>query len=405
MKSKIKTKIKTKQETKIIALICLILFLFNTLSSDAKIIRAPYLQSVTDKLAVIMVESTEKNPIWVLYNELGNSKLLEAKTAFYTETENSKLVNSEVNKTFVHRIILSNLKSNKMIQYKIKCNNSNLKNTTNDSTNLYCNSYTFITASKEIREFKFVVMGDNRSGPKIFNKISSGMAKQNPHFAIYLGDLAYKKDYEFWEDEFFIENNEKFISNVPFYNAVGNHEGWNQNTKAFTQSIINSNEKDSYLEENKPFYSFDWGDIHFLNLSTETTISKNSEQYKFAVDDLKKSKAKWKIVSFHIPAYSVGAHGENKNMKNFTTNVLEPAKIDMVLTGHSHYYQHNKINGISHFVFGGGGSPLYTPKSKDYTLKSEKKYHFALFEVSNDKITIKVIDKDENIIDNVVFNK
>jgi len=410
--------IKTKTKFNIIILISLILSIINISNSNAKIIRLPYLQSVTDKLAVIMVESDDTNPIWVIYNELGNSISLEAKTEFYVETENSKLDNSKAYKTFVHRIILNNLKPNTMFHYKIKCNNSTVNKTSNETTNdisdklseKICSPYTFITSSKDIGNFKFVVMGDSRSGAKIFNKIANGMAKQNPHFAIYLGDLAYKKDYEYWEDEFFIENNEKFICNVPFYNAVGNHEGWNQNTKAFTQSVIISNPKDKHSKDkhsndNKPYYSYDWGNIHFLNLSTENTISKNSEQYQFAVEDLKKSKAKWKIVSFHIPAYSVGAHGENKNMKNFTANVLEPAKIDMVLTGHSHYYQHNKINGISHFVFGGGGSPLYTPKSKEYTLKSEKKYHFALFDVTNDKITIKVIDKDENIIDTIIFKK
>lgn len=386
----------------IFSIIILINISINVSNIKAKVIRLPYLQSVTDKLAVVMVESDDDAPIKVEYNELGNPKSLEAKTEFFVETENSKLDNSRANKTFVHRIILSNLKSNTMYQYKLKCNNSDI------TENKICSPYTFITSSKDIGDFKFVVMGDSRSGAKIFNKIAKGMAKQNPHFAIYLGDLAYKKDYEYWEDEFFIENNENFISNVPFYNAVGNHEGWNQNTKAYTQSVVNSNitnSKDKFSTENKPYYSFDWGDIHFLILSTETNISKNSEQYKFAVEDLKKSKAKWKIVSFHIPAYSVGAHGENKNMKNFTANVLEPAKVDIVLTGHSHYYQHNKINGISHFVFGGGGSPLYTPKSKDYTLKSEKKYHFALFDVNNYKITIKVIDKDENVIDTIVFKK
>jgi predicted phosphodiesterase len=240
-------------------------------------------------------------------------------------------------------------------------------------------------------------MGDSRSGPKIFDKITDKMASHKPNFALYLGDLAFKKDYNYWEDEFFITNNENFIANVPFYNAVGNHEGWKQNTEAFTDAPKSAS-------NHKAYYSFDWGDIHFLMLSTEHSISAGTAQYKFAVEDLKNSKAKWKIVSFHIPAYGAGAHGENKNMIEFSKNVIDKNNVTMVLTGHSHFYQHNKVNGISHFILGGGGSPLYPPATNDYTLKSEKKYHYALFDVTVKQIKMTIIDKDGNKLDEIKFN-
>lgn len=370
-------------------LLCLILmFLVGHFNSFSKIIRLPYLQAVTHNEALILVESTDTNFITVNYYAEGHRTTSLATTSYIIETGD----NASNPKTYVHRIKLENLSPSKKYHYLINPQEEAVKGLNN-----IFDKYSFTTAKKTGESFTFTVMGDSRSGPKIFDKITSRMASHNPDFSLYLGDLAYKKDYNYWEDEFFITNNEKFITNVPFYNAVGNHEGWNQNTKAFTDA------PNSDISKHKAYYSFDWGDVHFLILSTEHKISENSEQYKFAVEDLKKSKAKFKIVAFHIPAYSVGAHGENKNMKDFTAKVLDKMNVTMVLTGHSHYYQHNKINGLSHFVLGGGGSPLYKPESKDYTIKSEKKYHYAAFDVTPEMIKMTVIDKDGNILDELKF--
>jgi predicted phosphodiesterase len=362
-------------------LVCVFLVSSNLFST---IIRMPYVQSVTHTSATIMIESTDTNNITVNYHKSGENATKTAKTSYFVATENTP-------KSYVHRIVLDNLKNSERYSYKID-NKSKIDSKITGITD----EYTFVTANKPSESFKFVVMGDSRSGPKIFDKITDKMASHKPNFALYLGDLAYKQDYKYWEDEFFIANNEKFIANVPFYNAVGNHEGWNINTEAFTDAPKSAS-------NHKAYYSFEWGDIHFLMLSTEHSISTNSAQYKFALEDLKNSKSKWNIVAFHIPAYGAGAHGENKNMIEFSKNVIDKNNVTMVLTGHSHFYQHNKVNDISHFVLGGGGSPLYPPASKDYTLKSEKKYHYALFDVNSNQIKMTVIDKDGNKLDEILF--
>lgn len=371
-----------------------LVFLVTTNFSFATVFRMPYLQAVTHTQAVIMVESSDTSAITVLYgkeaekaevNNNVNNKENKAETQYIIETENTPV-------TYVHRVVLTNLKPSSKYFYHI-----DKKTPIKKGIDGILNKYSFYTANTLGEKFDFVVMGDSRSGPKIFNQITKLMAKHQPHFALYLGDLAFKKDYIYWEDEFFIENNEKLIANVPFYNSVGSHEKWTQNTQAFTDS------PNSEISEHKAYYSFDWGDCHFLVLSTEHPVSENSKQFKFAEQDLQNSKAKFKIVTFHVPAYSVGAHGENKNMKNFTSKVFEKYGVTMVLAGHSHYYQHNKINGISHFVLGGGGSPLYTPGTKDYTLISEKKYHYAYFQANPDSLKMTVIDKDGNTIDEIEF--
>ena len=187
-------------------------------------------------------------------------------------------------------------------------------------------------------------------------------------------------------------------SSVPFFNAIGNHEGWTQNTKAFQQSPAKKKENNSY-------YSFNYGDIIFLIINTEQNVKEGSSQYKLAEKALKKSNKKWKIAAFHIPAYCAGGHGENSNMIKMTKTLFEPYEVDFVFAGHTHFYQHNLVNGIRHLVIGGGGAPLYSPKKAKYTVKSAKTYSYAIFDVQKGKIKMTVYNIYGKVIDSLTLKK
>ena len=89
-------------------------------------------------------------------------------------------------------------------------------------------------------------------------------------------------------------------------------------------------------------------------------------------------------------------------MKRITKEIFEPNDVDFVFTGHSHFYQHNIVNGIHHFVLAGAGAPLYTPKKKKYTVKMKKINHFAICNISPDKFKMTVYDLKGNIIDEII---
>jgi predicted phosphodiesterase len=277
--------------------------------------------------------------------------------------------------TYVHRILLENLKFGADYEYWI------------DSKE----KFKFRVPNEE-GEFTFANMGDNRSGTKYWRKVVANMGRENPDFMIFNGDLAYKKEYNYWIDEFFVDEAQTVFTQYPFYNSTGNHEGWNDNTQAFTQST-------SISQEARAYYSFERGDAFFLILNTEVGVGSNSQQWKFAEDQLKHTNKKWKIVVFHIPAFSSGAHGENKAMKLMTEKIFERNGVQLILTGHSHYYQHNLVNGIHHMVLGGGGSGLATPVKASYTLDQAKKYHHAIVNVNSERIKFIVKDLDMNVID------
>ena len=336
----------------------------------SKEINKPWLQGLDANQLYVLVESDNTKDIIVNYRIKDDETYqdMSSSTKFYRKTNFG-------GNTYVHRILLDNLEYGTEYEYWIDSNEK----------------FKFRVPNKE-GEFTFANMGDNRSGTKFWRKVITNMGKENPDFMIFNGDLAYKKEYNYWIDEFFVTEAQTVFTQYPFYNATGNHERWNENTQAFMQST-------SISQEARPYYSFERGDALFLILNTEVGVGSNSQQWKFAEEQLKHTDKKWKIVVFHIPAYSSGAHGENKAMKLMTEKIFEKHGVQLILTGHSHYYQHNLVNGIHHMVIGGGGSGLATPTKASYTVEQAKKYHHAIVNVNSERIKFIVKDIDMKVID------
>jgi len=358
--------------------VCLGLVSFLPLPSSAKIVMKPYLQAVTQNSIAVMVVSDSKDVVTVNFGK--DEKLGEsAKTAIIAETDNHP-------STYVHKVVLKSLLPNGTYYY----NTSQGSQTTEISH--------FRTAVTEGTPFRMAVAGDFRSNPTIHNQIANFIRKAEPYFSLYVGDLCFGIKYSFWKEDFLTEPELNLDAVVPFFNAVGNHEGWEQNTIAFTAAPESPSGRQEY-------YSFDYGDAHILVLSTQHSCKPNSEQYKFAEADLKATNKKWKIVTFHEPAYSFGSHFPNKYMKAMSENIFEKTKVDLVFTGHNHYYQHNLVNGIHHFVMGGGGAPLYTPKTSPNTLKSEKAHHYGIADVTATTFSMKVYNLKGEVIDTIELKK
>jgi 3',5'-cyclic AMP phosphodiesterase CpdA len=205
-------------------------------------------------------------------------------------------------------------------------------------------------------------------------------------------------EYNSWKKEFFRSPELDLISKVPFFNATGNHEGNGPNTVAFLQN------PDSVSKTQK-YYSFDYGDLHVLVLNTEIDMKPGSPQYEFASRDLAAASASWKIVVSHSPAYCDGGHGEDQNMMRMTKEVFEPNQVNLVLSGHNHFYQHNLVNGIHYMVIGSVGAPLYDPIKASYTLVSLKEYCWALLDVKYSRLILTVFNEKNEKLDVVDLKK
>lgn len=93
------------------------------------------------------------------------------------------------------------------------------------------------------------------------------------------------------------------------------------------------------------YYSFDFGNIHFVCLDSEgTDRSPEGAMITWLKHDLAATKQDWIISYFHHPPYTKGSHDSNTegklvDMRRNALPILEAAGADLNLTGHSHSYE------------------------------------------------------------------
>jgi predicted phosphodiesterase len=337
---------------------------------------SPYLQAVTTNSIYVMVESLLTDSVIVEYG-VSDSYGKKAATESFEVTTHY---------TFVHRIKLSNLSPN--TEYHYRALQSGQKSA----------DATFRTAPKPGAGFRFAWMADCRTGTGVHDSIAMLIDEAHPVMSLYGGDLCANSSYAAFKDQFFLPNELALIARVPFFNTPGNHEKWSQNTEAFTQAPASSSGTQDY-------YSFDYGDVHILVLNNEIADSVETSQFRFAESDLSASTRPWKVVICHKPPYCAGGHGEDRDMKTMAEKVFEPNHVDVVISGHSHFFQHNLVNGIHYMVLGSAGAPFYTPKTAPYTVKTAKEYNYGIVDVSPTSFRMMVYNERGLPLDTLALTK
>jgi len=157
------------------------------------------------------------------------------------------------------------------------------------------------------------------------------IALADPEVILIAGDLGYTSAEKWF-------NFSDYLGKERIHIALGNHE-------------LDYGEEKEYLrhygEENE-FYSFNYENVHFVALSTETDYSQDSEQFNFLENDLRSASVDpdidWIIVWFHRPMY-VGTTGGATPEVVFRSSMqplFDKYDVDLVLQGHKHSYERNK---------------------------------------------------------------
>ena len=359
--------------------LCFLLFVFGfgqLYGQSLRMIMPPYLQAATTNSIMVLVESTTADTVFVEYGSSTSYGHIATTKSFERTSEG----------TFVHNVLVSGLLPNTEYHYRMHDGGS----VSEDAS--------FRTAPDPGTPFRFAWLADFRMNVSVHDSIAELAAGYRPVMSLYGGDLCYNSSYAAFKEQFFRPNELALIARVPFYNTPGNHERWSENTRAFTESPASGSGKQEY-------FSFDYGDVHVLVLNNEVPYNEGSPQFQFAQKDLRQTARTWKIVAAHKPAYCAGGHGEDSLMKVMTTKIFEPNKVDLVLGGHSHFFQHNLVNGVHHFVLGSVGAPLYNPKYASYTIKSAKEYDFGIFDVSPTTLSMKVYNEKNAVLDSLILTK
>ncbi len=256
--------------------------------------------------------------------------------------------------------------------------------------------YSFRTAPLSADTIRFVVYGDNRSDSAAHQMVVDAIAQQDPDFVINTGDMVgHGNDIDDWYEFFAIEAD--LLHNSPIMPTIGNHD---------TPSYIYR--QFFHLPENERYYTFEYGNVVFIALNTETSDYSSQRTYlQQRLEEITQDSSKWVVVYFHRPPYSAGGHGSDYDVRAAWCDILESYGVPIVFNGHNHFYQRSvPINGVTYIVTGGGGAPLYTPGSASWVAYSASCYHYVLVTVTDTVMSIKAIRAtDGAVIDSLEFHK
>ena len=314
-----------------------------------QIVRGPYLQNLT-RSNIVVRWRTNRTTNSVVQFGLGQSLT-------WSVTNNVR--------TNDHAVVLTNLSADTKYYYAIAASETNL---------VGGSDHFFITAPSVPKSTRIWAMGDFGT----FGRYGNGaLAVRDAYYNfttnrytdlwLMLGDNAYDygTDQEYQRAVFDVYQG--ILRQTVAWSTIGNHETYGSNAVGHIAyfDIFNhprQGEAGGVPSGTPNYYSFDYGNIHFVCLDSE--LSDQTDEGPMAIwlrEDLTANTNEWLISYWHSPPYTKGSHdsdndadtsGHLKNMREVFVPILESFGVDLILGGHSHNYER------SHLLHGHYGKSL-----------------------------------------------
>lgn len=288
----------------------------------------------------------------------------------------------------------------------------------------------FATRASDVKPIHFVMVGDLANGKPEQNAVAYEISRVAPQFMVVLGDITYPEGrVSHYMDHYWSTYNQPakasaetgapLMASVPFYAVMGNHDVDTHNLVSMPDALGayhffnapsnaagegpwntplgNGPEAAAFrvaVGESYPnlgIYSFDSGPAHFLILDNSGYVNlENVKLREWIERDLRGSRAPWKFVAMHAPAFHSSREHYTEQKMRLLMPLLESCGVDVVFAGHVHNYQRSvplrftpgekkgglingtfkldknfdgaanaRPDGVVHIVSGGGGGTLY----------------------------------------------
>ncbi len=276
-----------------------------------------------------------------------------------------------------------------------------------EPTHLYC--YQVVAEGKPLTELaplttasaagkdakvQFVALGDTGTGGAAQRAIAQQISTVPFELLVFLGDIAYESGTAKQLQEYFFAIYRDFLRYVPIYPAIGNHERRTRKGNPYFEAFV--------LPEAERYYSFDWGNVHFVAIDT---TQRDAGQLAWLDADLARNKLPWTIVFGHHPMYTNSLRGAQLSIRLAFAKILTRHKVDLVLTGHEHGYERFKVGGVNYVVSGGGGGQLTHFFGTARSLKQATVHHFLAIEVTATNLAMRAINIDGKEIESLKLTK
>jgi len=218
------------------------------------------------------------------------------------------------------------------------------------------NCPTFLKAASKTLPFKnpvrFSFITDTHDGVAKTETFVEQILRTAPDFVIHGGDMV-QHGRNPQELEQFQSAMRPIVDQNPLFIAMGNHDVDRGRGTMHLMRIFGGHPRDA-------FYDVVTGPVHLIFLSSELTRRTDQDrQIEWLKSTLQKA-CHWRIVILHRPPFSSANVITNHDrwLIDRLVPVFEAYKVDLVLSGHSHYAEHSRKNGVNYWVGGPAGGFL-----------------------------------------------
>ena len=330
--------------------------------------------------------------------------------------------------TYIHEATLSGLTPNTKYEYRVGYSNDRRSDW-----------YTLETAGASV--YDVLIYPDSQSGDySQWEEIVRSSALRNPRTALYIsmGDLVDNGEQAYqWRT--WLNSIKPLSANVPLATTLGNHEMYTLDWKmrepyAYLNYFgVPPNGNEIF---NRRYYSYDFGDVHYVVLDTMLYESNHEEnhdthhpdlydvQIQWLRQDLAANTKKWTVVLMHRDPfqYAFNRPGANRDVGFNEEGVLfmpifDEFNVDLVLSAHLHSYRNRghvrdfdrDASGPLYILTGIAGDarrPNWKEHPLDvYVAPDREKNNYMTMTVTPNKLIVKAFLPDGTQLDESVIEK
>lgn len=379
----------------------LILMLLGAAALDgATLARRPYVQNVGADHATILWTTTGSAGV-------GEVRLSPGASAPSSAELFPAAVTGMAVDFWQHRVDLTGLRADTVYRYRVTVDGEDVL------PDVPSEQMFFRTSGAQ--RFQFLAFGDSGDGGQQQYQLAAEMLQENPSMILHMGDIAYFNGlYQQYEDYYF-KVYWPLMRRAPVFPSPGNHDYVFADAQAYVKVHAVPAAGVPAVDRGR-YYSFDWGEVHFVALDTNTpfynVFVSNGEMLRWLEADLAQSRQRWRVVYFHHPPFPTAVHTDDticKEVRDTIAPILERQGVHLVLNGHEHLYDRTKPRqdgmfsdsgpGTTYVISGGAGSSVYSGAHPTFLVKTAGVSHYLRVTVTETQMTVQAVMGGGKILD------
>lgn len=365
--------------------------------------------STTSRTFMWQSDYAEENPV-VEYRQAGDDDSLMQLPA------SSDAFSDDGVTTYIHTAAVSDLKPGTAYEYRVGAGDKR------------SDWQSFHTAQGH--DFKALIFPDSQSSDYSVWAATAQPAwqrNQDAQFFINMGDLVDNgQDHYQWNAWFDVVGD--MIARIPVVPLLGNHETYDKDWKVRMPEAylhlfaLPRIDREKYQNQ---FYSFDYGDVHFVVLNTQSQEladfepSLDEDEVAWFKEDMAKTTKKWKIVLMHKdPLQYSFANRPQPREEGFSPEgrlwmpLFDQYGVDAVLSAHLHTYRdrghirnfQRDESGPLYLITGVAGNVQYPGLWKqhsldEYVAPQPETDNYMTLEATDDSLTFRSFLPDGQLLE------